>query len=203
MSEIANACEAVRSVVLAERAAKDLAQWDEMAACFAADASVRVSWFQGSAADFVTASKKRHDAKNTPSFHEIGSVHVRILGNRAIANASCAVHIRGSVTDATGDVAVDVVSRGRVYWRVERTDRWLIAGLDMVYMRDSIVPVDPTSPISPAAISGVERNRISYQWISLLLAQKGHRIDPDLPGVDRPDLVAEFLAAQEEWLAAV
>lgn len=196
-----SAAEAVRNVVLAERAAKDLALWDDMAATFADESTVRVSWFQGSGPDFVAASRRRHRGGSAPSFHEIGAVHVEVLGDRAVAHASCAVHIRGTVSADGEDVAVDVASRGRVYWRVVRRGSWQIAGLDMIYFRDTIAAADPTRPIAAGALAGAGSYRSSYQWISLLLAQKGHSIDGELPGVDRPDLVSAFLAEQRQWLS--
>lgn len=193
--------EAVRRLVLAERAAKDLARWDEMGASFEAGSTVRVSWFQGSGPEFVAAARRRHEAGGATSFHEIGAVDVVVRGDRALAEASCTVHVRGALASPDGPVEVDVASRGRVHWRAQRRDRWLIAGLDMIYLRDTVAPVDPDRRIPPAAAAGAGQHRSSYRWIALLLAGKGHRIDPDLPGVDRPDLVDAFLAEQRAWLS--
>jgi hypothetical protein len=193
--------EAVRSLVLTERAAKDLARWDEMAATLDENASVRVSWFQGSGAEFVAASRRRHRAGSAPSFHELGAVDVTVRGDRAVAHATCTVHIRGVLPGPQGGVEVDVASRGRVYWRAQRRDRWRIASLDMIYLRDTIAPADPTRPIPPEALAGADVHRPSYRWISLLLAAKDYRIDAELPGVDRRDLVDAFLEDQERWLS--
>jgi hypothetical protein len=196
------AAEAVRNLVLAERAAKDLGAWDDMAATFSDDAAVRVSWFQGRAADFVAASRERHKSGGASSFHEIGAIHVDLCASRAVAHATCAVHLRGAVSDGPGAITVDVASRGRIYWRVERREGWRIAGLDMIYFRDTIAPADPSRTIGAAVGRAAEGYRSSYRWISLLLGQKGHAIDPELPGVDRPDLVDAFLEQQREWLTA-
>jgi hypothetical protein len=192
--------EAVRNLVLTERSAKDLARWDEMEAAFDEEASVRVSWFQGSGAEFVAASRRRNRAGGTPSFHELGSVRVTLHDDRAVASATCTVHIRGVLDGPSGGVEVDVASRGLLYWRVRRCDRWRIAGLDMIYMRDTIAPADPTRPIPPGVLAGVQTYRPSYRWLSLLLAAKGYQIDGELPGIDRPDLIDAFLVDQERWL---
>ncbi|SFO37053.1 nuclear transport factor 2 family protein [Actinomadura madurae] len=185
---------AIRTALLAERAAKDLGQWDVMASLFAPDARISVSWFQGRADDFVESARARSARGGSPSFHEIGAISVLVRGHRALADAGCAVHVRGVL----GDVPVDVVSRGRLCWRAELVGgRWLIAGMDMIYFRDGISAVEPGAPL-PLPESPRPR-RASYQYLALLLSAAGHPIAPDLPGSDRPDLIESLLSAQRQW----
>ncbi|QJY48895.1 nuclear transport factor 2 family protein [Pseudonocardia broussonetiae] len=131
---LAGRAEAVRTLVLAERTAKDLGHWDVMEAAFAPGSRVRVSWFEGTGAGFVAGARARAARGGTPSFHEIGAVSVVVNGRRALADAPCAVHIRACLDGADADL----VSRGRVCWRVAETGgRWRIASLDMIYVRDA------------------------------------------------------------------
>lgn len=182
-------------VLLTERAARDLARWDEMAATFTDDARVRVSWFAGSGAEFVAASRAMYEA-GSRSFHDVGAVRVRAHGDRAVADASAAVHVRGEL----GGVEVDVTTHGRLFWRLRHQGCWRISALEMLYQKDTIAAVDPTRPVPAAALADAAAYRPSYRHLALLLAAGGREIAQDLPGADRPDLVEPFLAA---WSAHV
>jgi hypothetical protein len=182
-------------VLLTERAARDLARWDEMAATFTDDARVRVSWFAGTGAEFVAASRAMYEA-GSRSFHDVGAVRVRANGDRAVADASAAVHVRGEL----GGVAVDVTTHGRLFWRLCHNGSWRIASLEMLYQKDTIAAVDPTRPVPATALTGAGSYRPSYRYLALLLAAGGREIAQDLPGADRPDLVDPFLT---EWSAHV
>ena len=187
---------AVTEVLLAERAARDLAQWDEMRRSFLDDSEVRVSWFGGTGAEFVDASQRMYDAGGR-SFHEVGAPLVQIRAERALAHAGATVHLRASVDG----VEVDVASRGRLYWRLRRTDTtWQIARLEMLYHKDTIAPAEPSRQIPAEVAAAAAGTRAAYRYLGLVLRAGGHRIDQDLPGTDRPDLVDRFLSAHCAWL---
>jgi hypothetical protein len=193
---VAEAAEAVRAVVCAERSAKDLGRWDVMAAAFAPGATVRVSWFDGPATEFVARARERSARGGTPSFHEIGAVAVEVHGDRALADSSCAVHLRG-LLDGT---EVDVVTRGRLCWRVARTqDRWRIVSLDMIYIRDTLSMVDPAAAPPPAP----RGSRAAYGFLQRFMESAGYPVSPDLPGTDRPELVAALLDSHRAWVHPV
>jgi len=192
---LAARAEAVRTVLLAERTAKDLGHWAVMAAAFAPVSCVRVSWFEGSGADFVANARARADRGGTPSFHEIGAVAVVVNGRRALADASCTVHIR---TTADG-VGIDLVSRGRLCWRAEEVDgRWRIVSMDMIYIRDGLAPVEPGTAVPPLPVP--EQARSSYGFLQRVMSAAGYPVSAGLPGVDRPDLVDALLAGHGGWL---
>ena len=155
---------AIYELVQRERSARDLKRWDEMAACYNSDSDVDISWFRGTGADFVAASKKMVTT-SLRSFHQMGPTVATIQANRALAETGCAIHLLGKV----GDIDVDVVGQARMYSRVERKrDAWLLSGLRVMYISDCMLPLDPTrSPSSiPPGLSGIER-RIDSSRICL------------------------------------
>jgi SnoaL-like domain len=186
---------AIYELVQRERSARDLERWDEMAAYYNVDSDVDISWFRGTGAAFVAASKKMVTT-SLRSFHEMGPTVVTIKENRALAETGCAIHLIGNV----GDIKVDVTGQARIYSRVERKkDEWLLSGLRVLYISDCMVPLDPTiSPkLDPARLS---RYRASYRFISYLLAENGHTSRTDLPGTDQPESVEALWKAEEQWL---
>ncbi|GGF17586.1 hypothetical protein [Subtercola lobariae] len=56
----------VTQLVLRERQARDRGWWGQLAECYADDSHVKVSWFDGNGADFVTESTA--SISSTPSF---------------------------------------------------------------------------------------------------------------------------------------
>lgn len=51
--------EAVTRLVLCERQTRDLGWYEQMADCFTADAAISMSWFTGSAAEFIATTRSR------------------------------------------------------------------------------------------------------------------------------------------------
>ncbi len=75
---------AVIQLILKERESRDLGCWDYMRDCFHPDAQVRVSWFRGSAADFIRGSVDM--ASRMVNRHRLAPIHVVLSGNRAVAH---------------------------------------------------------------------------------------------------------------------
>lgn len=185
----------VAEVIQHERAARDAGLWAEMAACWHPESTVDVSWFKGDGAAFTGASEK-NAAGQTLSFHQMGPSVVTVREGRAIAETGCAVHGMRML----GGAEVAVISHTRLLSRALRVGRdWLLAGLRIVYIRDLLLPRDPTR-IPTLGAADLSRYRPSYQFLSYILAQSGHVPRTDLPGVDRPDSVSELRAAERAWL---
>ena len=186
---------AIADLIQRERAARDAAQWDEMALYYHPDSVVEVAWYKGSGAEFVRATKKnwRTDAIN---FHELGAAVVTVHQDRAIAETACTLH---GFYQRDG---VDVTSTGfvRLLWRVQRLqDRWLIAGLRCVYIRDLLQPCNPGQAL---ALNEAElaTYRPSYRFLTATLKYLGRVPKDDLPGFDRPETVAAVREAERLWL---
>jgi hypothetical protein len=186
---------AIQELVQRERAARDMQQWDVMAAAFHPDSSVAISWFQGTGPEFVAASKKA-SARGILSFHQMGPTVVRIAGSRALAETGGAIHVIGKL----GEADVDVVSHARFYERAERkTEAWLLSGFRALYLTDMVVPLNPSRvpAIDPAE---AEKFRSSYRYLSYMLSRNGLAPSDALPGADRPETVKALLEGETAWL---
>jgi hypothetical protein len=186
---------AVAELVRYERDARDYGRWEEMAASYAPDSVVHISWFHGSGAEFVAGSRAIA-ASGLTGRHRLWPSLVRCNGDRAIAETDTAVELRRRV----GDVEVDNTAYARLLTRARRTaDGWRIVRFESIYQRDTLVPVVPgTAPeIRP---EDLERYRSSYRFLSYLLALDGHELAQDLPGDDRPELAQAVRDAALEWL---
>ena len=194
---------AVTQLIARERLAHEAHDYDIEASCFHPDAVVDVSWYSGSAAAFVDAGRKAAARGRASTnlkatyFDSLSQPSVWIDGDRAIAEASCAVH-----TFSTLDgVDVHVTAYTRLLWRVvKQRGVWLILGLRGLYLRDTMQPVDPTKTVTIDE-ERLARYRPSYRFISYLTVAGGGPIRDDRAGVDRPETVTALRSAERRWLA--
>ena len=189
----------VADLILRERLARDSREWEEMAACYHPDAVVEVSWLKGSGADFVEMSKKaaRPGSVNI-NFHLMTPPVVNVAGDRAISETPCTLRSFSKM----GDGEISFQGFVRLFWRAQREgDRWLIAGLRCLYIKDEIKGRDPGfQPVFD--LQTLQGYRDSYRYTSANLANLGIAVRDDLPGMDRPEMVTELRAADRGWLAA-
>jgi hypothetical protein len=194
---------AVTQVIARERLARESHDYDTAAACFHPDGVVDVSWFSGTAAQFVDVGRKaaaRGQAATSLKatyFDSLSPAVVTVNGDRAIADAACAVH---SFAPLDG-VEVHVTAYTRLLWRLAKVHgTWLIIGLRGLYIRDTLVPTDPnqTITIDPAKLATF---RLSYHYLSYLTAEGGGPVRNDRAGVDKPETVTALRAADRRWLA--
>lgn len=187
---------AVEQLILHERRARDRGWWDAMRDCLAPDAEIRLSWFRGSGADFVTASEQMA-AHGDRATHTLGPLIVDIRGDRAVVEVSAAIRIP-SLLDG---VEVDLTSYARLLYRAERTaPRWMIVSLDAIYERDTLTPTVPGTNITVPQDILEQHGRPSYRMLAHLLGTRGYTIAPDLYGDDRPEPVRELYRSRFDWL---
>jgi hypothetical protein len=189
----------VVELVLRERRARDMADWETMRACFHEDSIVDISWTRSSGPDFVELSRRALDA-GIRSVHLLGPVSARVLGDRAIAEVGAQIAVQGDNAGALCAITALV----RLVERIERrAGQWRIVELSAVYQLDTLAPAIPGEVIA------VERERIlgyrpSYRMLSWWVAQTQGEdaVRDELPGTDRPELVAALYERCERWLAA-
>ncbi len=182
-------------LVQRERLARDMQQWDELVSCYSPGSEVEISWFKGSGAEFAAASARMMSGA-LQTFHQMSPTVTRIRGDRALADSGCAIHLLGKIDG----IAMNVVAQARIWSRVERiADDWLMASLRVVYVRDVILPVDP-SRVPTLDQAKLASYRPSYRFVSFMLASHGMKTRNDLPGTDEPEAVNALRHAEEAWL---
>ena len=187
---------AITDLIMRERVARETGNWAQEAACYDPNATIAVSWFKGSGAEFVEAARKPRSALDF-NFDSMSPAVITIKSKRAIADTACAVH----ESSVLHDVEVIMTSYTRLLWRVQLLHgKWLIVGLRGIYVRDQLVPSNPDR-VPKLDESRLALYRPSYRYLSYMLASRGAVPLDNLPGVDRPETVAALRAGELKWLA--
>jgi hypothetical protein len=188
--------DAIRETIVAERRARDARDWDALAGFYTEDCTLDLSWFQGRALDFVSASRQR--IGKTRSFHYVWPPIVAVNGQRALAETPMAIHLQLRVKD----VDVEIVSHARLVSRMQKTPAgWKFASLDAIYRGDEARSLNPEQPL-PVAWSEIEAYRPTYRMLCWMMISTGLTPDDDRLGEDRPEAVASFLERAQQWLNA-
>jgi SnoaL-like domain len=185
---------AISQLVLLERESRDLGRWQRMRSCFHLDSRVKLSWFNGSGAEFVDGSIDMA-RRGMLAKHRLGPPLVRLAGNRGVASLSAIIDI----PETLAGVEVWLSSHARFLYRTEKRDgKWGICFFDSIYMRDELNSAIPGQqiPITPADIKPF---RSSYRMLSYLLSLKRYAFNMDLAGEDRPETVAAMKAEIYGW----
>lgn len=179
-----------------ERFARDTGDWAALEAAYWPDSLVRVTWFEGTAAEFTAVSRERK-TKGGGGMHHIDPVRVVADAGRALIESRGQILIRPRVHD----VECDVTSWCRFFSRAEqRGGEWRLCTFDAIYVKDRLDPVLPGTPVElDADLLGAARR--SYRYLTYLNRQGGYHVSDDLPGDDRPELVEAFYGEAREWLA--
>lgn len=188
--------QAVSQLILRERQTRDRGWYDDMAACFTADATIAMSWFTGFATDFIATTRAR-TVDGVWGRHRLAPPIVRVQDDRAWAEVPLAIEF---AIDINGD-AGDLISYCRSQYRAQRTSQgWRIVRITSIYERDSITPSIPGLPLNldPAAFT---RFRPSYRCLAWYFDQQGTPLPDDLLGDDRPEPVADEYLQEHRWLA--
>ena len=185
---------AVSHLIYFERHWRDTGQWDKMRSAYHPESVVRVAWFHGNGFEFVEASKGIHRAGQ--SKHRLSPTLVRLNGDRSLAETDAVIETRTRF----GDMEVDTAAHCRLFSRVRRDEGvWRLASLDVIYEKDMIAPVNPSDQLTIDR-EELQSYRPSYRFLCYTLQSIGRKIDPTLPGDDRPDLVAALYTEAEDWL---
>ena len=182
----------IKELIEFERFCRDNAQWDEMKKCYTTDSTVKISWYQGSGHGFVDASSKM----KSYAPHKLYDTLVWLNGNKAIAITMATIQVRISVD---GNL-LELQSEAKLIFRTQKVNgEWIIAGFESIYEKDALVPVTPNSNITIPA-EEIAKFRPSYANLSYALSKEGHPVATDLPGIDKPEMVAKLYEDTEAWL---
>lgn len=189
----------VETVVLTERWARDMAQWDVMREQYHDDSVVDISWIRTSGPEFVRLSRGSFE-RGTISTHVLSPVLIDVRGDRATADTGVVIAGRASL----GGVEVVLTAYSRIVERLERRRKqWRISEMTCVYQFDHFTPLDPDEQLE------LDRDRYdgyreSYAALSYWVeeTQGSGAVRDSLPGVDRPDTIDALYRANSTWLAA-
>ena len=185
----------ISAVVTCERQSRDRGWWERMAACFAPDATVRLSWFEGDGRAFVEASRAMSESGDY-AIHHLSAPAVQIFDGRALVELPVAIVF---LADING-VPATLTSRARMQYRIVRIEgEWLIRRITSIYEYDTLASrLGGELPgVDSAAMAAF---RSSYCCLAWYLVRKGYTIADDLLGDDRLEPVAAHYRAELNWL---
>jgi SnoaL-like domain len=184
---------AVTQLILRERDSRDLGRWDEMRTCYHPDAQVRVSWFHGSATDFIKGSIDM--ASRMVNRHRLSPIRVELSDKRAFASFAAIVEIPTKLHE----IEMVLLIYARFIYRAEkRNNQWKVVHFDSVYLRDELTAAIPGRFVSIDPHE-LKEFRTSYRLLSYVLSQHGYTIRSDLPGEDRPETVQALMREVFTW----
>ena len=165
-----------------------------MRECFWPESLVRVSWYSGNGAGFVDGSIEMA-RRGILAKHRLGPPLVNLNGNRAVASFAGIIDLPAKLKG----LEFTLSSHARFLYRAEKRDgTWRLTGFDAIYMRDELTPSIPgqTINVSPDELKNF---RPTYRMLCYYLSSQGYEVNLNLPGEDRPDLVAALNEELYGW----
>ena len=174
---------------------RDAGMWDRLRAVWHGDGWMMATWFQGSADDFVKASRESF-ARGVRAQHSLGGTTIDLKGTRAIAQTRMAILHRAPVEG----VLCDLTCIGRFYDFFDKRDGcWGLVLRQPIYEKDRLDPVDPGQrPVLDADL--LMRFPEGYRYLAYMQTRHGYRVKPDMPGVAGPEFDALYRRGAA-WLA--
>jgi hypothetical protein len=118
---------------------RDAGDWERFRTVWHEDGVMMATWVQGTADEFIAASKAGWD-KGVSILHFLGGHSADIAGDRAVAQTKMTISQRTTVHG----VEVDVVCTGRFYDFLEkRGGRWGLVLRQPIYEKDRLDPLVP------------------------------------------------------------
>ena len=174
---------------------RDAGDWARFATVWHPGGRMMATWFQGSAADFIIASRKGFD-NGVRIHHVLGGTTVEVAGTRAIAQTRMTIAQR-AVVDG---VLCDIECTGRFYDFVEqRNGDWKIVLRQPIYEKDRLDPVDPSAKLTlDAAVLAPFPD--GYRHLAYAQTRIGYEVKRDMPQLTG-DEVERLYADGHAWLA--
>jgi SnoaL-like domain len=173
---------------------RDAGDWERFRTVWHDDGRMQATWFQGTAAEFIEASRQGW-AKGVSILHFLGGHSSEVAGTRAIAQTKMTISQRGDVEG----VRCDVVCTGRFYdFFEQRNGRWAIVLRQPIYEKDRLDPVDPAAKLSldQGLLEGFPEG---YRHLAYLQSRIGYAVKRDMPGLKGPEVEALY-AKGKRWL---
>lgn len=170
---------------------RDLGLWDRLADLFHDDGTIKVTWFDGSACEFVRRSSQMSNSELVTK-HMVTSPVVSFNGERAIAETNALIVAQNA------SLGLAALSYNRFYDRVERRD-----GVWKITRRESIYDMGAFSyPYGPVDVD-YEKARsypIEYAALAYLLEVSGFPVTGSF-ATKGSDLEADLHREGLMWLS--
>jgi len=185
-------------LVRVERHYRDIKDWPNLIGSYVKNAPVRTTWFDGTIEEFADASRKKMSgAGGSVAKHWIFPTMLQIKDDRALVESPAAIFDRLTFDG----VEFDTFQYCRFFSRVMHTDAgWRLASFEGIYQRDHLRPVNPAEK-APVDWELLKTLRPSYKFLAYTQIRRGYKVNPELIGDDRPDLLEAFYNREREWLA--
>ena len=177
---------------------RDQGKWPELTATFAPEGEIAVSWFSGPFREFVARCRASFEA-GVRSKHLIFPAHVRLAGERALAETNIVILVRQKI----GTVLADLTSYARFLDRLERRGgRWMILERTAIYERDRLDPVEPSEDFARLfKASDLSIYPEAYRYMAARLVAAGRTLAPVVYRDGTADM-AQLYARYEAWLGS-
>jgi len=178
-----------------ERLCRDQRNFSGMTGCYVRNAPVHTSWFEGTVEDFAEASRKKM-AAGSQAKHWIMPARLEIMDGRALVESTACIFDRLTFDG----IEFDTFQYCRFFSRVIKTvGGWKFGSFEAIFQRDQMQSVDPRDPL-PVDWEIIKTLRPSYKFLAYTQLKRGYKVNPELLGDDRPDLLEAFYARERIWL---
>jgi hypothetical protein len=174
---------------------RDQGRWTELAATFAPEGEIAVSWFRGPFGEFVAQCRRSFEAGNR-SKHLSWPSTVRLAERRAIAETNVAILVRQTIDG----IPVDLTSYARFVDRLEHRERWLIVERAAIYEQDRLDPVEPSEAFDAMMrTADVARFPAAYRYMAFRVLAAGRTLAVPVHHDGAPETEA-LCARYDAWL---
>ena len=174
---------------------RDTARWNDLRALYAPGATMKTTWFEGPALEFVDASARLSAKTGAMALHSIGATTAWVNGMRAVAEVRVVLLIRQPL----GGVEVDVTCHGRFVDRlVKVSNEWRLMHRDPIYEKDALVPARP-APIPELDHARLASFPAGYRHLAYMQSLGGASIVMDIVEHNSPAQVRLYADAMH-WL---
>jgi hypothetical protein len=185
----------IREVVENWAVWRDAGDWDRFATVWHSSGYMTATWFQGTASEFIEASRSGFEA-GVSILHFLGGTSVDVAGDRAGAQTKMTINQRAAVHG----VDVDVVCTGRFYDFLEvEAGEWRIVRRQPIYEKDRLDVLDPAAELRLDQ-DVLASFPVGYRHLAYLQQEAGFTIKQGLPGLTG-EAVSTLYAEGAAWLA--
>lgn len=169
---------------------------EELAECYWPDATAITSWTNGSVPiqQYLYGGKAPVHDPEFPIVSRISYPIVHQNGGRAYVEAPQNTYRWVSVN---GEKAVLICFMRLIYRVEQREGEWKIVEFKSIYESDMLVPEIPGIDLH---LNKDELAKLRHSYRYLAYVDEG--VNPELPGIDRPDVVKSIYAELDAWLSA-